>query len=58
MVLPVVVESSSAGFFANLRTDSAMIASVDCTRVSMLSPSARVTWVKLTDEDALNAFLD
>ena len=36
MVLPVVVESASARFFADLRTDLAVIASVDCTRVSVL----------------------
>ena len=41
MVLPVFVESSSARFFADLRTDPAVNASLDPTRVSMLSPSSR-----------------
>ena len=64
--MPVIVVSSSARFFADLRTDPAVIALVECTRVSMLSPLsssftmpyARVTWVELADEDTLNAFFD
>jgi len=62
----VIVKSWSARFFADLRTDPAVIASVDCTRVSMMSPSSRSFTMplpgslgkKLADEDTLNAFLD
>ncbi len=66
-VLPVVVESLSACFFADLRTDPAVIASVDCiySREYVVAvvekfyhAFARVTWIKLADEDTLNAFLD
>jgi hypothetical protein len=64
-VLPIVVESSSACFFANLITDPAVIASVDFTCVSMFSPSSRSFTMlcqdrlnKLADKDALNAFLE
>ncbi len=66
MVLPVVVESLSACFFANFENGS----SRDCISrlysreyvVAVVKKFyhafARVTWIKLADKDTLNAFLD
>jgi len=57
MVLPVVVESLSAHFIADLRTDPAVIDVVAIVE-KLYHAFARVTWVELADEDMLNAFLD
>ncbi len=64
-VLPVFVESLSARFFADLRTDPAVIGLVEYSREYVVAivkqfyhAIARVTWVELADEDTLNAFLD
>jgi len=61
----VVAESLSARFYADLRTDPAMIAGRLYSREYVVAiikklyhAFARVTWVELADEDMLNAFLD
>ncbi len=53
-VLLVVVESLFACFFDDLRTDPAVIASEDCTRMSMLLPSLRSITMPLSRSLGLN----
>jgi hypothetical protein len=46
-----------ARFFVDLRTDPAMIASVDCTHVSMLSPLSRSFTMPLPGSLGLNCLM-